>query len=123
MPGGRIFRGFEIHGLEGSLSFNLERLNELEFYSRNDSQVERGFKTISVTEPVHAYYKNWWPPGHVIGWEHPMVHEMYHFFTCVADDKPVEPFGATFYDGLLADRVTNAIARSTTTGRWESADA
>jgi len=119
--GRKNFQRIEIHGLEGSLSFNLERLNELEFYSRNDPQGERGFRTISVTEPDHPYYKNWWPPGHVIGWEHPMVHEMYHFFTAVAEDKPVEPFGATFYDGLLADRVTGAIAKSAISGKWENA--
>ena len=118
--GRKNYQRIEIHGLEGSLSFNLERLNELEFYSRKDGQEERGYRTISVTEPIHPYYKNWWPPGHVIGWEHPMVHEMYHFFSAVAEDKPVEPFGATFYDGLMADRVTDAIARSAETGRWEN---
>lgn len=118
--GRKNFQRLEIHGLEGSLSFNLERLNELQFYSRGDDQEQLGFKTISVTEPIHPYYKNWWPPGHVIGWEHPMVHEMYHFFTAVAEDKPVSPFGATFYDGLMADKVTDAISKSSTTGRWET---
>jgi predicted dehydrogenase len=117
--GRKNFQRMEIHGLEGSISFNLERLNELEFYSRKDRQDERGFKTISATEPVHAYVKNWWPPGHVLGWEHPMVHEMYHFFTAVADNTLIEPFGATFYDGLMADRVTDAISKSTDSGKWE----
>jgi predicted dehydrogenase len=121
--GRKNYQRIEIHGLEGSLSFNLERLNELEYYSRNDGPGERGFRTISVTEPIHPYYKNWWPPGHVIGWEHPMVHEMYHFFTAVAEDKPVEPFGATFYDGLMADRVADAILKSVQTGKWEDPEA
>jgi len=119
--GRKNYQRLEIHGLEGSLSFNLERLNELEFYSAGDEDGQKGFRTISATEPVHAYYKNWWPTGHVIGWEHPMVHEMYHFFTAVAEDKPVEPLGATFYDGYMADRVTDAIQRSTLSGRWEAA--
>lgn len=118
--GRKNFQRIEVHGLEGSLSFNLERLNELQFYSRKDGQEELGFRTISVTEPVHPYYKNWWPPGHVIGWEHAMVNEMYHFFTAVAEDKPVEPFGATFYDGHMADRVTDSITRSVASGRWET---
>jgi predicted dehydrogenase len=121
--GRKNFQRIEIHGLEGSLSFNLERLNELEFYSSRDGEAQRGFRTISVTEPIHPYYKNWWPPGHVLGWEHAMVHEMYHFFTAVAEDKPVEPMGATFYDGLMADRVTDAISRSTISGRWEDPNA
>ena len=119
--GRKNFHRIEIHGLEGSLSFNLERLNELEFYSRGDSEDERGFRTISVTEPIHPYYKNWWPPGHVLGWEHAMVNEMYHYFTALAEDRPIEPLGATFYDGMMADRVTDAISRSNSTGRWEDA--
>jgi predicted dehydrogenase len=118
--GRKNFQRLEIHGLEGSLSFNLERLNELEFYSRADDQQELGFKTISVTEPIHPYYKNWWPPGHVIGWEHAMVHEMYHFFSAVAEDKDVGPWGATFYDGYMADMVADAITRSAASERWES---
>ena len=118
--GRKNFQRIEIHGTEGSLSFNLERLNELDYYSNKDGQEKRGFRTISATEPVHAYAKNWWPSGHVLGWEHPMVHEMYHFFTAVAEDKPIEPWGATFYDGLMADKVTDAISRSTLTGKWET---
>ncbi len=121
--GRKNFQRIEIHGLEGSLSFNLERLNELEFYSGRDGQEKSGFRTISVTEPIHPYYKNWWPPGHVIGWEHAMVHEMYHYFSAVAQDKPVEPWGATFKDGLMADRVSGAISRSAVTGRWEDTSA
>jgi len=118
--GRKNFQRIEIHGTEGSLSFNLERLNELDYYSSKDEQEKRGFRTISATEPVHAYVKNWWPPGHVLGWEHPMVHEMYHFFTAVAEDKMIEPWGATFYDGLMADKVTDAISRSISTGKWET---
>ena len=119
--GRKNFQRIEIHGLEGSLSFNLERLNELDFFSRQDDQGEQGFRTISVTDPVHPYYKNWWPPGHVLGWEHAMVNEMYHYFTALAEDKPVDPYGATFYDGMMADRVTDAISRSNVSGRWEDA--
>ncbi len=118
--GRKNFHRIEIHGMEGSISFNLERLNELDFYSRRDGEAKAGFRTISVTEPVHPYYKNWWPPGHVLGWEHAMVNEMYHYFTALANDRPIEPFGATFYDGVMADRVTDAILKSNSSGRWEA---
>ena len=117
--GRKNYQRIEVHGSEGSLFFNLERLNELDVYVNSDPEDRRGFKTISATAPVHPYAKNWWPPGHVLGWEHPMVHEMYHFFTAVAEDKPIEPWGATFRDGLIADRVTDAIFKSTVSGRWE----
>lgn len=44
-----------IVGSEGSLVFNLERLNELEYYSRKDQGTERGFRNIVVTESAHPY--------------------------------------------------------------------
>ena len=118
--GRKNYQRIEVHGSEGSLSFNLERLNELEVHVNSDVEDRRGFKTISVTAPVHPYGKHWWPPGHVLGWEHPMVHEMYHFFKAVAEDGPIEPWGATFRDGVIADRVTDAIQRSIETEKWES---
>ncbi|MDA4130135.1 MAG: Gfo/Idh/MocA family oxidoreductase [Thaumarchaeota archaeon] len=118
--GRKNYQRIEVHGSEGSLSFNLERLNELDAYVNSDGEDRRGFKTISVTAPVHPFGKNWWPTGHVLGWEHPMVHEMYHFFTAVAEDRPIEPWGATFRDGLMADRITDAISKSTMSGKWES---
>jgi hypothetical protein len=56
------------NGSKGSVAFNLERMNELEFYS--DEGPNSGFKTIQATDPAHPYVKGWWPPGHIIGYEH-----------------------------------------------------
>ncbi|MCD6536170.1 MAG: Gfo/Idh/MocA family oxidoreductase [Thaumarchaeota archaeon] len=109
----------EIHGSEGSITFNLERLNELEVYTNNEPLEKRGFKTILVTESVHPFADRWWPPGHIIGWEHTFVHEIYHFFDAVANDKPIEPWGATFYDGLRVNQIMDAIARSAENGKWQ----
>jgi predicted dehydrogenase len=117
--GRKNFSRIEVHGSEGSLSFNLERLNELQVYSNRDLDDRRGFKTISVTESIHPYYKHWWPQGHVLGWEHTFIHEMYHFFSAVEKDKPIDPWGATFYDGLAVDKIIGAIVKSTETSRWE----
>src|SRR5258706_8381406 len=65
---------FEIYGSEGSLAFDLERMNELQFYSRRDPEHSRGFRTIQATESCHPYMTHWWPPGHLIGYEHGFVH-------------------------------------------------
>jgi Predicted dehydrogenases and related proteins len=70
----------EIHGTEGSLRFSLERLNELDVHT-GDS---RGYETVLVTEESDPYLDRWWPPGHVLGWEHTFVHESYEFLTSVA---------------------------------------
>jgi predicted dehydrogenase len=72
--------GFEINGTKGSVRFNFERMNELEFYSVNDPEYAQGFRTILATEPVHPYITNWWPPGHIIGYEHEFVHAVYFKF-------------------------------------------
>jgi len=117
--GRKNYQRIEIHGSEGSLVFNLERLNELEIYSNKDPEDRRGFKTILVTETVHPYIDKWWPHGHIIGWEHTFIHEVYHFFKAIVNDEPIEPWGATFYDGLRVNQIMDAIARSAKTGRWE----
>ncbi len=95
----------EIHGSEGSLKFSLERLNELELLREDD----RGYETILVTDEDDPYVDHWWPPGHVIGWEHTFVHENYEFLTAVANEGAFEP---SFEDGLAAQRVLEAIQRS-----------
>ena len=73
----------EINGSEGSLRFSLERLNELELLSGDD----RGYETILVTDETDPYVEHWWPPGHVIGWEHTFVHENYEFLSAVSEAR------------------------------------
>lgn len=118
--GRKNYERVEIHGTEGTIVFNLERLNELEVYTNRDPPDRRGFKTILVTESIHPFYDKWWPHGHIIGWEHTFVHEIYHFFNAVVNDESIEPWGATFYDGLRNNQIMDAIARSAETGKWES---
>ena len=107
--GRKNYQRIEIHGTEGSILFNLERLNELEVYSKKDPEDRMGFRNIIVTEAVHPFMEHWWPHGHIIGWEHTFVHEIHHFIDCVVNDKPVAPMAATFYDGLKCQEILNAI--------------
>jgi predicted dehydrogenase len=67
-PGRKNYNYFEIYGSKGSLIFDLERMNELQFFSNEDPDDSQGFRTILATEPSHAYVENWWPPGHIIGY-------------------------------------------------------
>lgn len=120
--GRKNFARLEIHGTEGTINFNLERLNELEVYKTSDPAEERGFKNILVTESVHPYYDRWWPHGHIIGWEHAMVHEVYHLIKCIVDDEDVAPIGATFYDGMKNNQIMDAILTSSERGTWVDVD-
>jgi predicted dehydrogenase len=105
---------FEIYGSEGSLAFDLERMNELEFYSRNDPEHVRGFRTILVTESCHPYVGRWWPPGHTIGYEHTFVHTVADFVTAIHTGEPIHP---DFGDGLQVVTVLEAALESAASGR------
>jgi predicted dehydrogenase len=99
---------FEVNGSEGSVRFNLERLNELQVLGADSP----GFSDVLVTEATHPFMHFWWPTGHIIGWEHTFVHELTHFLDAIVNDHEVGPLGATFEDGYRAAVVCDAIATS-----------
>ena len=104
----------EIHGSKGSLRFSLERLNELEVMRTDEN---RGYETILVTDEDDPYVDHWWPPGHVLGWEHTFVHENYEFLSTVESGGEFEP---SFEDGLAVQRVLTAIEESDENREWVS---
>ncbi|KUO93492.1 MAG: hypothetical protein AT713_05015 [Caldivirga sp. JCHS_4] len=109
----------EVNGSEGSIRFDLERINELEVHLAKDGELS-GFRRILVTQRTHPYLRFWWPPGHVLGWEHTFTHEVYHFLTRLAEGKDVAPEAANFRDGLRVMRIIEAIAESSERGTWVS---
>lgn len=113
-PGRKNYNYFEIYGSKGSILFDFERMNELQFYSNEDPEHARGFRTILATEPVHEYIANWWPPGHVIGYEHEFVHGAVDLLNAIEKNEPIEP---NFYDGMKAMEVLDAGLRSAETGK------
>ncbi|MBM4027734.1 MAG: Gfo/Idh/MocA family oxidoreductase [Planctomycetes bacterium] len=113
--GRKNYLRLEIFGSEGSLIFNLERLNELEYYSRKDQGAEQGFRNIVVTESSHPYVNLWWPPGHIIGWEHTFIHEIGDLLTAIGKGRDVQP---DFHDGWRCQQVLDAAAQSAAEQRW-----
>lgn len=107
---------FQIYGSRGSVAFNLERMNELEWYDGSAPAGEQGFKTINVTESVHPYAGAWWPPGHIIGYEHTFVHALHDFLVAMEKDRLPEP---NLYDGVKISSVLAAVERSCRSNRWE----
>jgi predicted dehydrogenase len=99
----------ELNGDRGSLAFDLERLNELQFCDRADESAEAGFRRILVTEPGHPYLSAWWPPGHVLGWEHTFTHQVRDLVTAIAAGTDPAP---SFQDGLQVQRVLAAVEQS-----------
>lgn len=113
--GRKNYLRLEIFGSKGSLIFNLERLNELEFYSTEDENTLQGFRNIIVTENNHPYLNKWWPPGHIIGWEHTFIHEIGDFLTAVAEGKQITP---DFNDGYRCQQVLDAVSVSASEKKW-----
>jgi predicted dehydrogenase len=108
----------ELNGAKGSLAFDLERLNELEFFDAGDDSTDSGFRRILVTESSHPYLSGWWPPGHTLGWEHTFTHQARDLVTAIAAGDQPSP---SFADGLAVQRVLDAVARSAASGNsWES---
>ena len=107
---------FEINGEKGSLYFDFEDMNRLKFFSANDAQHRRGFTDIIATDrDTHPYAKNWWPPGHIVGYEHTFVNTMADFVNAVVAGKSVHP---TFEDGLKNQRVLEAVEESAKKRCW-----
>ncbi|WP_030856291.1 Gfo/Idh/MocA family protein [Streptomyces sp. NRRL S-37] len=99
----------ELNGERGSLAFDLERLNELEFHDGTEPATHGGFRRILVTEPEHPYLDAWWPPGHGLGYEHTFVHQARDLVHAVAEGRVPEP---SFADGLQVQRVLAAVEES-----------
>jgi predicted dehydrogenase len=107
----------ELNGSAGSLAFDFESMNELSLYDRTEEAETAGFRRILVTEPSHPYVAAWWPPGHLLGYEHSFTHEVVDLVNDVAAGTDPVP---SFADGLQVQRVLAAVERSAAgDGRWE----
>lgn len=108
---------FEINGSKGSIVFNMERMNELEYYNHDDPDDVKGFRVVQTTDGVHPYTGNYWPVGHIIGYEHTFINLMKDMLVAFTEGKPFSP---GFEDGLQCQKVLDAVTRSSETRSWQS---
>ena len=99
----------EVNGSDGSLAFDFEAMNELQFHDHTEDADTAGFRRILVTEPTHPYAHAWWPPGHGLGYEHTFTHEVVDLVTAIGTGAAPSP---SFADGLQVQRVLAAVERS-----------
>ena len=95
----------EVYGSEGALAFDLEALNELSVCT----DPAAGFTRRLVTEADQPYVGAWWPPGHILGWDHTFTSQAADFLTAIASGDEPSP---SFADGLAVQRVLAAIEES-----------
>jgi predicted dehydrogenase len=108
----------ELNGSEGSLWWDMEDINRLHVFIAADEQEGiGGFRDVLVTQPDHPYLAEWWPSGHVLGWEHSFVHQWRDFLGAVLEGSPVPERQASFEDGYRASVLCEAILTSAREGR------
>ncbi|MEU3460623.1 Gfo/Idh/MocA family oxidoreductase [Streptomyces sp. NPDC006733] len=106
----------ELNGSEGSLAFDFESMNDLWFHDHTEDARTAGFRRVLVTEPEHPYAGAWWPPGHLLGYEHSFTHEIRDFVQAIGDGCDPAP---SFADGLQVQRVLAAVeASARDDSRW-----
>jgi predicted dehydrogenase len=113
--GRKNYNRFEINGGKGSVAFDLERMNELELYIEEGPN--SGFRTVLATDASHPYISGWWPPGHIIGYEHTFTHTVLDLLRAIDEGRVPRP---NFEDGVRNQRVLDAIERSAESRRWEA---
>ena len=103
----------ELNGDKGSLRFDCERLNELDFFDATLPGAEQGWSTINVTRggDGHPYAGAWWPDAHVLGYEHGFVNMAADIFTVLGGGKPIVAL-PDFADAYQTQRVLHAAIES-----------
>jgi len=109
----------EVNGSAGSLAFDFEDMNLLHLYDAEEPARTGGFRRIIVTEPDHPYAGAWWPPGHLLGYEHGFTHQVVDLVNAIATGAQPAP---SFADGLQVQIVLDAVERSAVSGGWMTVD-
>ncbi|MDM7991193.1 Gfo/Idh/MocA family oxidoreductase [Arthrobacter sp. zg-Y877] len=99
----------ELNGSLGSLAFDFENMNSLEFYDGTEPPETAGFRTINVTEPEHPYTGNWWPSGHGLGYEHGFTHQVVDLVNAVSASRTPSP---SFAEALQVQTILHAVEQS-----------
>jgi len=107
----------EVNGSRGSVAFDFEDMNVLEFYDADEPARTAGFRRILATEAAHPYVAGWWPPGHGLGYEHGFTHQVVDLVTAISTGEQPRP---SFADGRQVQSVLDAVERSTADGAWRS---
>ncbi len=106
----------EVNGEKGSLKFDFERMNELEWWDHTLPARMRGWTRIMCTDAGHPYAGNYWPAAHVLGYEHGFVSQAADIVMTLGRKRPVVPI-PDFADAYETQRVLDAAVRCARTRR------
>jgi predicted dehydrogenase len=106
----------EINGSKGSIVFDFERMNELQFHDHTAPAHLAGWTNILATEGVHPYVGAWWPAGHIIGYEHGFINQLADQLRFIGGQ--LKEYHPDFTDGLRVQEVLEAVMKSADSGKW-----
>jgi predicted dehydrogenase len=102
----------EINGEKGSIRFDFERMNELQWWDNTLEPALRGWSRVMCTNPGdHPYVEAYWPPAHLIGYEHGFVSQAADILSVLGRRRPVIPL-PDFEDAYETQRVLEAAVLS-----------
>lgn len=116
--GRKNFNGIEINGEKGALRFEFEDMNRLKFYDATRPSRLQGWTDILATEADHPYFGQYWPAGHIIGYEHTFINIAADVLNAIGTRK-VRGLQPTFEDATQTQRVLEASVKASKSKRWE----
>ena len=120
--GRKNFNTFEMNGADGSLYFDLEEPEYLQYFEykqlQSGKKVEShvtGWRKIHTTNSEHPYMDRYWVPGTCIGYEHTFLNALADFVMGIESGKPTQP---DFRNALQTQKVCDAVLKSAKSGKW-----
>ncbi|MDZ7639300.1 MAG: Gfo/Idh/MocA family oxidoreductase [Bryobacterales bacterium] len=120
--GRKNFNTFEMNGEEGSVYFDLEEPEYLQFFEYKQQQSGKkveshltGWRKIHTTNSEHPYMSHYWVPGTCIGYEHTFLNALADFVEGIESGKPTQP---DFRSALQTQRVCDAVIEAAKQGKW-----
>jgi predicted dehydrogenase len=120
--GRKNFNTFEMNGADGSVYFDLEEPEYLQYFEYKQVQSGKkleshvtGWRKIHTTNSEHPYMSHYWVPGTCIGYEHTFLNALADFVAGIESGKPVQP---DFRSALQTQKVCDAVLKSARSGKW-----
>jgi predicted dehydrogenase len=120
--GRKNFNTFELNGADGSVYFDLEEPEYLQYFEykqlQSGKKVEShltGWRKIHTTNSEHPYMKHYWVPGTCIGYEHTFLNALADFVMGIENGNPTQP---DFRNATQTQKVCEAVLESARAGQW-----
>jgi len=120
--GRKNFNTLELNGAGGSVYFDLEEPEYLQFFEYQQLQSGKkaeshltGWRKIHTTNSEHPYMKHYWVPGTCIGYEHTFLNALADFVMGIESGQPTQP---DFRNTVETQKVCDAVIESARTGQW-----